>query len=344
MSNLYAIHRRNRTRLFVIIAVLLSALFVLSYAVTAQEAGNNYEGKRVLLIDSYHEGYDWSDDIVETVTELLEAEGIELMVVHMNTKQVTDSEGREAAAEEVMAEIENFEPDLVIASDDNAQAYVIVPYLLDTDLPVIFIAVNWDASDYGYPASNVTGMIEVELVEQLMGQLGQYANGSQMGYLAVETETEIKALEVYQERFFDEDVQVYLVKTWEEYQEAFLEAQDTVDILILGNNAGIDEWDHEEAQAFFYANTDIPTGSVREWTAPYALISLAKVANEQGEWAAQTTLDIFNGVSIEDIPVVENERGLLILNLDIADELGIIFLPTMLRSADIYIADETEED
>lgn len=341
MSSSSMIHDHNRTRWLVILAVVLSLLLVTANAVNAQDG--DYEGKRVFLVQSYHEGYAWSDDITATVTEMLEEEGIELMVVHMDTKNITDTDAREAVAEEVMADLANFDPDLIIAVDDNAQKFVVVPFLLDTDLPVLFVGVNWDASDYGYPASNVTGMIEVELVEQLLGQMGQYARGSQLGYLAVETNTEIKAVEIYHDRFFDDDVQVWLVETWEEYQEAFLEAQETVDMLMLGNNAGIDVWDHEEAQAFFYANTAIPTGSVREWTAPYALMSLAKLADEQGEWAAETALDIFDGEAIEEIPVVENEQGVLILNLDIADEMGVIFLPSMLRNAEIYVAAEAGE-
>jgi hypothetical protein len=33
------------------------------------------------------------------------------------------------------------------------------------DLPVVFVGVNWDASPYGYPTANVTGSVEVELIE-----------------------------------------------------------------------------------------------------------------------------------------------------------------------------------
>ena len=56
----------------------------------------------------------------------------------------------------------------MIASDDNAQKYLVVPYLKGTQVPVIFNGVNWDASAYGFPTSNVTGMIEVELPDQLV--------------------------------------------------------------------------------------------------------------------------------------------------------------------------------
>ena len=229
---------------------------------------------------------------------------------------------------------------MIIATEDNAQKYLVVPYLLNTDLPIIFTGVNWDASVYGYPASNVTGMVEVELVQQLIDHLQQNSQGDTIGYLAVTSSTETKAVEIYQERFFDGELQVHFVETFDEYKSTFVELQDEVDILFLGNNAGIDRWDDDEAESFFAENTKIPTGSVREWTAPYALISLAKIAEEQGEWAGQTTLSILDGTAVSDIPVVENERGSLILNLNIAEQLDIVFPATLLRNADTYGASE----
>jgi ABC-type uncharacterized transport system substrate-binding protein len=72
---------------------------------------------------------------------------------------------------------------------------------------------------------------------------------------------------------------------------------------------------------------------VREWTAAYALISLAKVRAEDGEYAAQTVLQILDGVPISDIPMTQNRRGNLILNLDIAEKLDIVFSTELIQNA-----------
>ena len=214
-------------------------------------AQDDYTGKKVLFVDAYHASYPWSDGIEAGIQSPFEGMGIELQTVHVDTKNHTDEAFREAVALDVLAMIEETEPDVIIATEDNAQKYLVVPYLVDTEYPIIFAGVNWDASVYGYPAANVTGMVEVELVEQLIDNLRQYAEGDRIGYLAVASNTESKAINIYQERFFDGALEVYTVTTFEEYKEAFLAMQDEVDIVFLGNNAGIDRWDETEAAQFF---------------------------------------------------------------------------------------------
>jgi hypothetical protein len=302
----------------------------------------DYAGKKILFVDSYHEGYEWSDGIETGLQNVLEGTGVELNIVRMDTKRNTDDEFRQEAALRAKAEIEAFEPDVVIAADDNAQSYLVVPYLKDTSLPVVFCGVNWDASIYGYPASNVTGMVEVELPTQLIEHLKTYAQGNRLGYLTVDSVTERKVAQIYNERFFNDEMKTYWVKTFAEFTDAFIKSQAEVDILFIGNNAGIDQWDPEEAAAFITKNTHIPTGTINDWLAPYALITLAKKPEEQGEWAAQTALRILNGTPASEIPLVENKEERLILNFNIAEQLGVVFAPSMLRNAEIYGAEKED--
>ena len=220
--------------------------------------------------------------------------------------------------------------------DDNAQKYVIVPYFKGTALPVVFAAVNWDASAYGYPTSNVTGMIEVELPGQVVEQLKSYAKGSRVAYLTVDSETERKVADIYNQRFFDGQMKTYWVKTLDDFKKAYLQAQNEVDILFMGNNAGADRWDQAEMEKFVLENGKIPTGSINSWMAPYSLLTLAKSPEEQGEWSAKTALSILDGTSVSSIPVSENKKGKLILNLTLAEKLGVVFAPSMLKNAEVY--------
>jgi ABC-type uncharacterized transport system substrate-binding protein len=302
----------------------------------ATEPQPDYTGKKVLFVDSYHEGYEWSDGIEKGLQDVLKDTGVELKIIRMDTKRNPSVEFAENAGTAARAEIEAFKPDVLIAADDNAQKYVVVPYFVNTSLPVVFCGVNWDASIYDYPTSNVTGMIEVELPDRLIEHLKTYAKGDKIGYLTVDSETERKVAAIYNERFFSGAMKEYWVTTWDEYQETFIQAQEEVDILFLGNNAGIDRWEEDEAKQFITENTRIPTGSINDWLAPYGLITLAKSPEEQGEWAAQAALRILDGTPVSKIAVVENKREVLILNLDIAGKLGVVFPPSMLRNAEIY--------
>ena len=299
-------------------------------------ATSSYAGKKILFIDSYHEGYAWSDGVITGVHSILDTTGVDLKVVHMDTKRNPSTDFAKTAGEQVKAEIDAFKPDVVIASDDNAQKYVIVPYYKGTNLPVVFAGVNWDASAYGYSGTNVTGMIEVELPGQLINQLKPYAKGTRLGYLTIDSETERKIADTYNQQFFNGQLKTYWVKTMDDFKKAYLQAQNEVDILFMGNNAGSDRWDDPEMTKFFLDNAKIPTGSINDWMAPYSLVTLAKVPAEQGEWAAKAALRIFDGTKPSDIPFAENKKGKLILNLPLAEKLGVVFAPSMLKNADTY--------
>ena len=330
-------------------AILLLAGLVLAACTTAAPAAAptadqatalpaNYAGKKILFVNSYHEGYEWSDGVEQGAHAILDDTGVELKFARMDTKRNPDEAFGKKAGEQVKAEIEAFKPDVVIAVDDNAQKYVIVPYFKGTSLPVVFAAVNWDASVYGFPTSNVTGMIEVELPGQVVEQLKTYAKGSRVGYLTIDSETERKVADIYNQRFFDGQMKTYWAKTLDDFKQAYLQAQNEVDILFMGNNAGADRWDQTEMEKFVLENGKLPSGSINSWMVPYSLLTLAKSPEEQGEWSAQAALRILDGAPVSSIAVAENKKGKLILNLPLAEKLGVVFAPSMLKNAEVYPA------
>lgn len=299
-------------------------------------ANTDYAGKMVVYVNSYHEGYPWSDGIETGLHTILDGTGVELKIIRLDTKQNPDVAFGESAGAKAWAEIQTLNPDVVIASDDNAQKYLIVPFMKDGSIPVIFNGVNWDGSAYGFPATNMTGMIEVELPDQLVELLKAYANGERVGYITVDSETERKVVDIYNQRFFNGQMTTYWVTNQQEFKDAFLKAQDEVDILIMGNNAGSsDAWDEAGMTQFVNENSKVPTGSINDWMAPYSLLTLAKSSQEQGEWSAQAALSILGGTPPSEIPVAENKKGQLIVNLDLAEKLNVVFAPSLLKTATI---------
>lgn len=297
---------------------------------------HEHAGQKVVFVNSYHEGYQWSDDIEQAVLDVFEPTGVETRFIRMDTKNNLDEAFRTRAGEEARDAILDFAPDVIIACDDNAQQYLIVPYFMDSEIPVVFCGVNWDASGYGYPNQHITGMIEIELIEQLVHQLAQLTEGSEVAYVTAASETEDKIIATYNERFFDGNLTVYETESYQAFLDAFLEAQEQFDLVLLGNNAGLTDWQDEAAETFFLENTAVPTGSVTAWFAPYVLITMERDPFEQGEFAAQTTLDILDGTSPADIPVVSNARGKVVVNVNIAGTLELVLPVNFLRHAELY--------
>ncbi len=295
--------------LFTVIAALLMA--------TPTLATN-----RILYIDSYHAGFPWSDGITEAIQKTLDGKDVDLKIHRMDTKRNPDEKYKIKAAAVAKSVIDNYRPDIVIASDDNASKYLIMKYYKDSRLPFVFCGVNYNADAYGFPYRNVTGMVEVAPVIKLIYSLKHFTRIVSVGYLAQDTLTERKD-GAYTKRDVRENYIERYVKTFEEWKREFLKLQDEVDVLIVGNNGGIKGWDEKEAQRFAENNTKHPTGCLLDWLTPFSFLGATRLASEQGAYAANTALKILSGTPVEDIPIVRNTQADIIINMRIAKKLGL---------------------
>ena len=292
---------------------------------------DDYVGKRVLHIDSYHQGNIWNDRIADAVRETLQNTGVELKIIHLDTKRNPSEEFQKAAALKTKSLIEVFRPDVVIASDDNASKYLIMPYYRNAKLPFVFCGLNWDASIYGFPYKNVTGMVEVSPIPQIVKLLKQYAKGESIGYLTEDTMTKRKELAYHKKLFEIEYDKVYLVKSFKEWKQAYLKAQNEVDMLMILGIAALTDWDDGKAQALVENHTKIPSGTDFSWLMHVAMLGVGKVPEEQGRWAAHAALKILDGVPPAKIPLTYNREGELYFNKKIAASIGITDIPPLAK-------------
>ncbi len=310
-----------------VLAILLSITASLLIA-------QDYTGKKVLFVDSYHEGYAWSDGVTNGVQSIIKPSGATLKIVRMDTKNNPSEEFKQKAAKMVKETIDSWKPDVVITADDNAAKYVIMQYYKDSDIPFVFCGVNWDASGYGMPYKNTTGMIEVAPIKQLVEMLKKYAKGEKIGYIEADNFTAKKEAENYTKKFGLQMEEIY-VQNFEEWKKGFAALQSSVDMLIVGNNAGISGWNDAEAEKFVLENAAIPIGTIYDWMANYALIGFTKVADEQGSWAAKAAIKILGGTKPSNIELAQNKEGNVILNMKIAKKLNAQFTTTLIKGAQI---------
>lgn len=283
-----------------------------------------YKSRKVFYVSSYlPEVVGWSKGIRDTIMQRLEETGIEYREFFMAAKTDSSPEHAEAQAQEARNLIEQFKPDVVITSDDPAAKYLVAPYYRNTDLPFVFVGVNWDASGYGLPADNVTGMIEIELLEPLLAQLRRYAKGDRIGILSENTLTSEKNIAFHRKLFGVRYDKTYSVDTFEQWKEAYVKLQSEVDILIVRAPFGVRGWNAAEARNFVEEHIKIPTGGLTKDRIPYVMMSYARLPEEQGEWAADAALRILDGEAPGDIELARNKRGELLLNRRLIDKLGI---------------------
>lgn len=304
--------------------MILFIAFMASIA-TAQD----YAGKKILYVNSYHIGFEGSDPITEGIRTVLERTKVDLKIIYMDTKRNPSDEFSKTAALEVKAVIDEFKPDVVIASDDNASKYLIMPFYKEAGLPFVFCGVNWDASVYGFPYKNVTGMIEVALVSEILKHLRKYAKGERIGFIAGDTLSERKNLEYYTKRFGINFTQILLAKNFAEWKQGYLKLQDEADMALMTSHVGIPDWNDQEARIFSENHAKIPIGTEHRWSMPFALVGVAKDFNEMGVWSAHAALKILDGVPPSKIPITANKKGQLLFNARMADRLGITSIPPL---------------
>mgnify|MGYP003383592215 CR=1 FL=1 len=113
---------------------------------------------KVLVVMSYEANNPWVKEIREGIDSVLAASS-EITYFHMDTKVAPA--GGPKKGEEAHALYQTLQPDGVIAADDDAQAMFVVPFLKDkVKTPVMFNGVNNSAVKYGFPAANVSGILE----------------------------------------------------------------------------------------------------------------------------------------------------------------------------------------
>jgi two-component system, cell cycle sensor histidine kinase and response regulator CckA len=120
--------------------LLISLSFVMVSAV-----GHSAEKKQILILNSYHKGYSWTDGIVEgiekTFTERIE--NCEILIEYMDSKRINTDEYNEAFFRLMKIKYTNINLDIIIVSDDNAFLFAVKYHRsLFGDTPIVFVGVN----------------------------------------------------------------------------------------------------------------------------------------------------------------------------------------------------------
>lgn len=312
----------------------ICTLAALVLAQTTPGSGQTLAGKKALYLNSYHEGYAWSDGVEKAIVAGLTAGGVETKVVRLDTYRQKTPEHLAKVSQEAKTLIETWKPDVVLVSDDPGMKGVYAPFFKDKELPFVFCGVNWEATAYGVPAKNVTGMLEVCPIKELLGEMNKIKAGKTLGFLASEGLTPQKDLE-FCSKILGVKMEAVAAKDFAAWKQGLLDLQAKVDFLIIGPNAGIADWNEAEAVKFVEQNAKVVSGSWHDYLNGLSLVAFNKLASEQGDWAANAAIQILKGTAPSAIPVATNKRGELVINGRICKKLGVTPPYEMTQSARI---------
>ncbi len=279
---------------------------------------------KVLVVMSYSDTWEWVQEIEEGIESVFDS-NYEVQYVYLDTRK--DPDGGSSKAEEAYALYQEFQPDGVIAADDNAQSMFVVPYLQDqVETPVVFCGVNAEPEAYNYPASNVTGILErvhfvesIELARQLVPSL------KRIGYIMKDSPTAQNYFQQFQresETYPLESIAFELPNTLDEAVTMLKELTPRIDLLFIEGMEGMLDSNGESL-----SDQDVipqlielfgkPTVCANNYTVEFGVLAaVIKTGQEQGRTAAEMLLKIIQGTPVADIPITHNQFGLRLVNVD----------------------------
>lgn len=298
----------------------------------------NTEQKKVFYLNSYHEGYKASDEVMAGIKEIMKEENVSLSVFFMDAKRKSSDQEREKVVKNALEKMEAFNPNLIIVSDDDAVKFVITPYFKNRMIPVVFCGVNWSAKQYGLPVSNITGMIEVLPIEEsIQTMMKYYPKAKKLVVISENSVSERKNTaildKVYKKYGFN--VSYQLVDNFEAWKIAFKKANNEADLIYLPTNGAIKGWKIKEAKDFVNKNILKPVFTCDDFMMAYAVYGLTKVAKEQGLWAGKTAVSILKGASPSTVPVSKNTQSKSFINPFLAKKIRFVPSPELISSSEM---------
>jgi len=304
---------------------------------------------KVVVVMSYEDEFPWCKDIKEGIDAVLN-DSCDIRYFYMNTKN--DLAGGVKKAAEAYSFYQKFQPDGVIAADDNAQSMFVVPYLKDkVKTPVMFCGVNAELKKYGYPAANVSGILErphfsesFAFAQQLVPSIRTF------GFIIKESPTgqaHLSQIQRESESYSAELTSFMMPKTVKELVTMTEELRATSDTLFIASLAGIvdDSGDpiseKEGVKIALKAFGNKPAIGDEGYTVKYgALCTVVRTGQEQGETAARMLMKALSGTPVSDIPTTQNHKGKRVINATVIKALGIKPRPEILRGAELVRTEE----
>jgi len=304
-------------------------------------------GKRVLVVHSYHETQKGHVvEMTQGIEEAFSGSGVKMKFVHMDTKRRTDLAWKKEAGQMATRVMEAFGPDVVIAMDDNAQAFFVQKNMTRSQAPVfVFGGVNADISTYEFPRPNVTGVLERPNIKESIELLQKIVpNINKIFMLSDKSKTTDHFIEYCKTLDLPVEVIAYeqslTLEQWKASVQKYKDKADTVGVYVsrtvkevAGGSSLVPE---AKLIDILTIEGGLPTVGFFDTAATAGVLCAISVSmKEQGYVAGHMARAILEGKAPSDFSIEPTQRGRIQLNLKTAEKLGIDIEWNIISKADV---------
>lgn len=333
------------------VALLLGLLFNLLMFATpagAQESRGANRPLRILHVMSFNSPYRWTDGQFDGFKAGLGSDlKVEYKVFQLDTKRQSSKEEQEANGRKARQLVDDWKPDLVFTSDDDA-VRLVTKYYVNKPTPFVFCGVNLSAEDHGIQgASNITGVLErehiletIHLMQALKPGVKRIQVFSDNAVYWPQVIGRIRSIARSHPDF--EVVGVDQPIAYTDFQHLALENPNKADAyLILGNfnfkDAKGADVPYPQVQRWLTENSKVPDMSFWDDRMLHGTLTGVTVsAFEQGQAAGKLArIILVKHQKPGTLPITATTKGVPVINLERARQLGITPRSTQLLSAQI---------
>lgn len=341
--DLIATRKARASLLFTLCAALLVAAAPARAQLTVQKEDAPV---RILHAMSYHTPWRWTEGQLEGFKVGLGDVKADYKVFELDTKRHSDVRQKEARGKAARALVEQWKPDLIYTTDDDAQDLVTRHYL-DTPIVQIFSGVNKAPEHYGFDkAANVTGVVEHEHFAESVRLLKRVVPTVKRLVVVLDDAPMWRpVVERMKAAKLPPDVSIVAwdtIRTFDEYKQRVAAYHKMADAIAL-----IGIFNFKDG-----AGKNVPYQDVQRWTAENSslpdlgfwvdrvhhgtLVAVTVSEYEQGLAAGRLARKVLvDRKSPRDLPMLPTTKGLPVISLARANKLGIKVHSDLLLSAQI---------
>ena len=227
------------------------------------------EKKNILLINSYHQGLSWTDNITKTIQDSLVTLNCNLYIEYLDAKRTSISIHEKQHSELLTIKYQTFNIDIIVVSDNIALAFALnYRDKINANAPIVFCGINNFSIDMIENSNNITGVIEksspLKTIEQA---LVLHPNTKRIFIISDSTETGLAELKhTKQELYSIKNLTIqYLIglKTDALIQTITqLKSDDLLLLILFNRDLDGNYYSYEESGKLIVENTPCPVYSL----------------------------------------------------------------------------------
>lgn len=312
---------------------LRGSLCILFLLITPSLLPADQEKKSVLYLNSYHNGYHWSDGLLAGVRSILNESSykVDLQIEYMDAKKFNYdiiSKNLHALYKE---KFKNETFDIIILSDNDALNFVNQHREdLFSNIPAVFCGVN-DLKESDTSGGNITGVVEVyDFIATLEVAKTLHPEKDRLVVL-IDNSTAGRAIRRQAEKIIAQnniglEVEFWIQLSLEEAQKRVRQLPDNTFLFIAPyyQTIGGRFYTSEEVSESIYKHSSVPIYTGWEFMIGYGAVGGRVLSSfEHGKSAGRMALQILDGAKADEIPIIKEPGGIYLFDHKVMEKLGI---------------------